>query len=275
VTVDALLASLAAVLVLVVVYVPLERAFPARAQRFFRPEFGSDLLFLLGSYLVFAVGIGWVLREVFLALEATLGAAPWRATVDAAPLWLLVVGAVALGDLLIYWFHHACHHFEVLWRFHRVHHTVEHLDWLAAHREHPLDGLVTQLLLNLPAMLLGLPLRAIGGVIVFRGLWAIFIHSNVRVPLGPLRFVFGAPELHHWHHAKVERTAHNFANLAPYWDWVFGTYHADLSPETYPLGVPGDAPKSYWRHLLEPLGVRSRAASAVRDRPPRECALDR
>jgi sterol desaturase/sphingolipid hydroxylase (fatty acid hydroxylase superfamily) len=212
---------------------------------------------------------------VFLALEATLGAAPWRATVDAAPLWLLVVGAVALGDLLIYWFHHACHHFEVLWRFHRVHHTVEHLDWLAAHREHPLDGLVTQLLLNLPAMLLGLPLRAIGGVIVFRGLWAIFIHSNVRVPLGPLRFVFGAPELHHWHHAKVERTAHNFANLAPYWDWVFGTYHADLSPETYPLGVPGDAPKSYWRHLLEPLGVRSRAASAVRDRPPRECALDR
>ena len=36
----------------------------------------------------------------------------------------------------------------------------------------------------------------------------------MRLPLGPLRYLFGAPELHHFHHARVERTTKNFGNLA-------------------------------------------------------------
>ncbi|EPX58479.1 hypothetical protein D187_003951 [Cystobacter fuscus DSM 2262] len=93
-----------------------------------------------------------------------------------------------------------------VWRFHAVHHSVEHLDWVAAHREHPLDGLTTQWVCNLPAFVLGIPLGPLTMVAAFRGMWAIFIHSNVRLPLGLLGLLFGAPELHHWHHARVEQT---------------------------------------------------------------------
>jgi sterol desaturase/sphingolipid hydroxylase (fatty acid hydroxylase superfamily) len=168
------------------------------------------------------------------------------------PLWAQIVLALMLGDLLTYWFHRACHSWGPLWRFHAVHHSSEELDWLAAHREHPVDGVLTQLCVNLPGIALGLPFAALGGLAMFRGLWAILIHANVRLPLGPLGLVLGAPELHHWHHARVDRTRHNFANLAPYLDLIFGTYHRPRGPETYPLGLTEPWPRRYLAQLVRP-----------------------
>ncbi len=162
-----------------------------------------------------------------------------------APSWAQIIAAVALGDLAVYWFHRACHTFEPLWRFHAVHHSAEHLDFLAAHREHPFDGIVTQLSVNLPAFVMGFPLHRIAAFLALRGMWAVFIHSNVRLPLGPLRWLLGAPELHHWHHARLAQTRHNFSNLAPWVDIVFGTYHCPEGPETYPLGLTEPFPSSY------------------------------
>lgn len=256
---------------IVVVFVPLERAFPARAQRFFRREFLTDLGFFLGSYLLFAGAVTLALKHVSAFTNTWLAQATWRAEVRALPIWVLLPLALLLGDLVIYWFHRACHHYDFLWRFHRVHHTTLDIDWLAAHREHPLDGLFTQLFLNLPGIVLGLPFHAIGGVIVFRGLWALLIHSNVSLPLGPLRVLFGAPDLHHWHHANVAKTEHNFANLAPYWDIVFGTYHRPPAPETFPLGVPDGRGESYLEHLVLPLVpvARRRPATEVFGHPQR------
>jgi len=47
-----------------------------------------------------------------------------------------------------------------------------------------------------------------------RRIWAIYTHSNVRLPIGPLRMFIGAPELQHWHHSR-ERDAGNYANISP------------------------------------------------------------
>ena len=218
-------------IVLAAIFIPLERVFPARAQPILRPQLLHDGCFFLAQYLV--------TNAVALLLLGLLSSHA-RATfslLSAAPSWLQVIVAVAAGDFVVYWFHRACHRFDVLWRFHAVHHGAEHLDWLAAHREHPFDGIATQLCMNLPAILLGVHVELLAGAAVFRGLWAIFVHSNVRLPLGPLRVLFGAPELHHWHHARVERTRHNFANLAPWLDHLFGTHHCPEGEERYPLGL--------------------------------------
>ncbi len=233
---------------LALMFIPLERVFPARpGQPTLRHEWAIDLAFFLGQYLVFA-GVAVAILVRVDAAAQFLSLKPYAA---ALPLWLLIALSFVLGDLLTYWFHRACHRYRVLWRFHAVHHSAERLDWLAAHREHPLDGFVTQICVNLPAILLGLPFAAIGSLIAFRGLWAIFIHSNVRLPLGPLRLLFGAPELHHWHHARVD-TRHNFANLAPYLDVIFGTYHCPEDPETYPLGLTEPWPRRYLAQLIRP-----------------------
>lgn len=119
-----------------------------------------------------------------------------------------------------------------------MHHTAEHLDWLAAHREHPVDSLYTTALVNLPLFLTGIPISTLAYFAAFRGLWAIFIHSNVRLPIGPIRLLIGAPELHHWHHDR-DRFAGNYANLSPIMDLIFGTYRCpDHEPSSFGIEEP-------------------------------------
>ncbi len=249
-----LLSAVASFALLAAVFVPLERLFPARpGQKVLRRNVAVDACFFAGQYLAWTSVAVWVLARV----EPLVRHAP-----TSLPLVMQVVLAVAGGDFVVYWFHRACHAWGPLWRFHAVHHTAEELDWVAAHREHPVDGVLTQLCMNLPAFLLGVPMSALAGIIVFRGIWAVFIHSNVRLPLGPLRFLFGAPELHHWHHARLERTAHNFSNLGPWVDVLFGTYHRPEGEERYPLGVPESWPQGYVAQLAQPFRRETRAAAA-------------
>ncbi|HEX8701130.1 MAG TPA: sterol desaturase family protein [Myxococcaceae bacterium] len=248
-------------------FVPLERAFAARAgQRFLRPAWRVDMEFFLAQYLVWGplTVLAIMAARPFLQPEALAGL---RAQVARQPLWLQVVEATVLCDLLAYWWHRLCHQVDWLWRFHAVHHSVEHLDWVAAHREHPLDGLTTQFVCNVPAFVLGVPLAALGMMGAFRGMWAILIHSNVRMPLGPLGFFFGAPEMHHWHHARVEQTRHNFANLAPYMDWIFGTYHRPTGEERWALGLPEPWPSGYLAQLVLPLRAVVLPARKVQGTP--------
>jgi sterol desaturase/sphingolipid hydroxylase (fatty acid hydroxylase superfamily) len=246
-----LLSTAVAFSLLTAVFWPLERMWSARpGQPWVRAAYFTDVLFFLGQYLLWGACALFVLEHVHpWCLALTPG---WlQERFGALPFWAQALAVVALGDVSVYWFHRASHAWPLLWRFHAVHHTSQTLDWVAAHREHPVDGLLTQLAINLPAMVLGFPLAGIAWFIALRGMWAIFIHSNVRLPLGPLRKLLGAPELHHWHHLKSVE-AHNFANLAPWTDLLFGTYFCPEGPEDWPLGVVGPAPTGYLALLVWP-----------------------
>ena len=249
-------------LFLCVVFVPLERAVPAKpGQRFLRREWGMDLCFFLGQYLLWAAAVLWVLMHFGGWLDGIVPAG-FRAAVAGQPWWLQVVEVVFLSDLFVYWGHRLQHQVPLLWRFHSIHHSAEHLDWLAAHREHPLDTIYTLGLINLPVFLLGFPLETLAGLIAFRGMWAIYIHSNVRLPLpGFLRVVLGAPELHHWHHDR-DRDAGNYANISPLMDWIFGTYRCpDHEPEQF--GIREPIPRSYLGQMIHPFLPRSCSAEAT------------
>ena len=175
------------------------------------------------------------------------------------PSWWNMAFDLLLLDAWIYAWHRLNHILPFLWRFHSIHHSAEHLDWLAAHREHPLDTVYTLTLINLPPLLLGFPVHAVAGLVAFRGIWAIYIHSNVRLPLGPLRVLVGAPELHHWHHDR-DRDAGNYANISPLMDVMFGTYrHPGHEPDAFGLRTPLRA--GYFGQLLHPFRRASGPAS--------------
>jgi sterol desaturase/sphingolipid hydroxylase (fatty acid hydroxylase superfamily) len=240
---------------LVLVFRPLELLFPAKpGQGFFRPAWLTDLFFFLGQYLLWGGLVLWALSHFSGWLDGVVPTR-FRLTVAAQPWWLQAVEVVLLSDLFVYWGHRLQHRVGFLWRFHAVHHSAEHLDWLAAHREHPLDTIYTVGLINLPAFVLGFPLETIAGFIAFRGIWAIYIHSNVRLPIGPLRMILGAPELHHWHHDR-DRDAGNYANISPLMDILFGTYRCP-SREPEHFGVNGATPRTYVGQLIQPLLPRS------------------
>jgi sterol desaturase/sphingolipid hydroxylase (fatty acid hydroxylase superfamily) len=229
----------------------MEKMFPAKAsQKFFRPHWTLDLCFFLGQYFIWSGLILWAL-SYFGGWLHKLTPLDFRASVAAQPVWLQAIEVIVLSDFLIYWAHRLQHNVGWLWRFHKIHHSAEHLDWLAAHREHPLDTIYTVGIINLPAFILGFPIETIAGFTAFRGIWAIYIHSNVRLPIGPLRWFIGAPELHHWHH-DMDRRAGNYANISPLMDIIFGTYTCpDHEPEAF--GIDEKLPHNYPGQLLNPL----------------------
>ena len=247
---ELLLASSLSFAFLVLIFRPLEWAFPARKdQKFFRPDWWTDLCFFLGQYLFW----GGLMIAVLTHLSSSVSGlvpADFREAVAAQPWWLQAVEVIFLSDFMVYWGHRLQHRVGFLWKFHSIHHSAEHLDWLAAHREHPIDTVYTMTLINLPAFLLGFPLETLTGLIAFRGIWAIYIHPNVRLPIGPLRMLIGAPELHHWHHDK-DRDAGNYANVSPLMDLLFGTYYCpDHEPAEF--GLKNPIPKSYLGQMLHP-----------------------
>jgi sterol desaturase/sphingolipid hydroxylase (fatty acid hydroxylase superfamily) len=246
-----LIATGLSLLFLGLVFIPLEKVFPAKPnQKIFRKAWLLDLCYLLGQYLFWSGLVLWVLQYFSLWLNAVIPLFI-RLPVQGQSTWLQAVEVIFLSDLVIYWGHRIQHKVDFLWRFHKVHHSAETLDWLAAHREHPVDSIYTIGLINLPAFLFGFDLNVLAFVIAFRGIWAIYIHSNVRLPIGKLKMLIGSPELHHWHHDK-ERDRGNYANISPLIDIIFGTYVCPpREPDNY--GIKEKFPKTYIEQMLKPM----------------------
>ncbi len=242
---------LASFIYLACLFGPLECAFPARGgQNSFRREWFVDVGFFAGQYLIWVPCIFWLLHACSFWLDAII-TFPFREAVGRQPFWLQVVTLVIISDFLLYWMHRLQHKVDFLWRFHATHHTATRLDWLAAYREHPVDALLTIGVINLPFLVAGFRIESIAMFAAFRGLWAIYIHANVRLPLGFFAYLIGSPQFHHWHH-DVARNRGNYANLCPLWDVLFGTaYHAPHGPGE--VGIRGFVDCGYFRHIVVPL----------------------
>ena len=248
---NALLATGASLLFLCLVFIPMEKVFPAKpSQKVFRRHWILDLCFFLGQYLVWNAVVIKVLTWFDQWLEKIIPQS-FQSSIASQPVWLQALEVLVLSDFLIYWGHRLQHKVDFLWRFHKVHHSAEDLDWLAAHREHPIDSIYTIGIINLPAFIFGFDLAAISAIVAFRGIWAIYIHSNVRLPIGPLKKLIGAPELHHWHH-DLERDRGNYANISPLMDIMFGTYVCPpKEPEQF--GIKEELSKNYLGQMLRPM----------------------
>jgi lathosterol oxidase len=242
-------------LVLALVFVPLERALGlAREQRILRAGWRTDLAHFLASHLLVQV-----LALLTLAPAALLFGGVARrglqAAVAAQPLVLQVLEAILVADLFQYGAHRVFHAVPWLWRFHAIHHSSTAMDWLAGSRLHLVDVVVTRAVTFVPLFALGFAEPALVAYLVFVAFQAVFLHANVRLRFGPLRWVLATPEFHHWHHA-AEREAmdKNFAVHLPALDWLFGTAWL---PERWPAryGIAGDpVPDGWLRQLAWPFG---------------------
>ncbi len=249
--INTLLATGVSLLFLSAVFIPMESAFPAKSnQKVLREQWVLDLCYFAGQYLLWNGLVLNALNYVGHWFDINISF-QFRTVVAHQPIWLQAVEILLISDFLIYWAHRIQHKYDFLWRFHKVHHTAETLDWLAAHREHPIDSIYTVGIINLPAIIFGFDLNTIAAIVAFRGIWAIYIHSNVRFNIGPLKMLIGSPDLHHWHHDK-ERDRGNYANISPLMDIIFGTY---INPATEPehYGIKEQFPSTYPGQLLKPV----------------------
>jgi sterol desaturase/sphingolipid hydroxylase (fatty acid hydroxylase superfamily) len=239
-------------LVLGLVFVPLERLFALRKQRIFRAGWQTDLKHFFVSH----AGVQLLAFATMIPAQALFAWAvqlDFQRAVAAQPLWLQFVQVLLAVDFATYWVHRAFHRVPWLWNFHAIHHSSRELDWLAGSRMHLVDVLVTRAAAFLPVFVLGFAPPALYAYLVFVSLQAVYIHANVRWRWPYLRWVIATPEYHHWHHTSDEEGIDkNFAGCLPLWDLVFGTAHLPRHwPKNYGT-VKFQPPESYLGQLAYP-----------------------
>lgn len=239
---------------LALVFVPLERIFARRAdQRIFRPGWRTDLSHFFASHVMVQVTVLLTMAPAALFFGWALES-PLQAWVGGQPIAIQFVEALVLADLFAYGSHRLFHVVPLLWRFHAIHHSSEHLDWLASSRLHLVDIVATRAVAFVPLYVMGFSQEALYAYLLFASIQAIAIHSNLRFDFGPARYAVVTPQYHHWHHtAQPELVDRNFAVHLPIIDWIFGTYYLPKGVWPERTGIEGNpVPDGWLRQLTHP-----------------------
>ena len=219
-----------------ILFVPLERVFFLRKQRFLREGLKTDLshyglnhLMMGGVFFLISWPGNWIHQHIFDA--SILG------VVRQLPLWAQVLSILFIADFAQYWIHRSFHNRIRWWQFHKIHHSTQMMDWLASSRLHIMDVIVTRGFSYIPIVCLGFSEEAIYTYLPIVAVQALFVHSNVRFHFGPMRYVLTTPLVHHWHHSSDPKALDkNFAVTFSIIDIIFGSFYCPKSwPENYGL----------------------------------------
>jgi sterol desaturase/sphingolipid hydroxylase (fatty acid hydroxylase superfamily) len=212
-------------------FIALERLWPRDArQRFARPGIVTDLFYMVFNGHWLGVALALLTEPLARALDAALAAQGVTLHLRVAAAWpwgvQLAVAFVAI-DLIQWSIHNLLHRVPALWALHKVHHSIQHMDFWGSMRFHLGEVLVYRSLQYVPLALLGFDGRALFVIAVVSTAIGHLNHANLRVRMGWLRYVLNGPEMHIWHHAHPSAGPVNVnfgINLAV-WDWLFGTAH--------------------------------------------------
>jgi sterol desaturase/sphingolipid hydroxylase (fatty acid hydroxylase superfamily) len=89
--------------------------------------------------------------------------------------------------------HRLFHQVPWLWRFHQIHHSSRHMDWLAGSRLHLVDIVVTSGLTFVPIYVLGFAAPPTYAYLLFVSFQAVLIHANVGWRFGPCATSWPSP----------------------------------------------------------------------------------
>lgn len=240
-----LVRSCVSLALIIAIFVPLEHFFAVRPARRFAKGWTTNLgwYFLNGLTAVFILGPPSAL--VAAGIHAMLPAAITGAAAD-LPMWARMVAAMVVGEIGFYWGHRLSHEIPLLWRFHAVHHSAEHINFLVNTRAHPVDMVFTRLCGLILLYATGLagtvgpnPTLVPVLVLFIGSLWSFFIHANVRWRLGFFEEILSTPAFHHWHYTRRDHRDHNYSAMLPVMDRVFGTFHL---PREWPAEYGTDTP---------------------------------
>jgi lathosterol oxidase len=250
-------------LVMTIVFVPLERIWPLHPQQStFRPEWTTDTFYFVATHLpaqliTFAMLLPATFASKWLAIPVLMK------TIGSLPFIVQLPMTIVVADFAQYATHRAFHKIPFLWRFHAIHHSIQTMDWIAGSRSHFVDILLTRGLILIPMTLLGFSQSAMAGYLVFVSFHATFCHTDFRPRPIWLEPYFVTVRYHHWHHAAHPEAADvNFAIHLPFIDRLFGTFYLpkDAWPERYGL-IGSSVPSGFFAQFLAPFKRKKASVS--------------
>lgn len=189
----------------------------------FKKTYKKELLVNLAAGAVSIFTVGFFKTYIFSYLF--IKAYEWR-WFDIGIHWYTWVIGFFAYTFYDYFTHVLYHKVRLLWCFHSVHHSVQHMNSSAGFRTSVLD------LFSVNIFLLLLPLCGIHPLVYFiiysiHKFWGLFIHVNERFvnKIGFLEYFLVSPSNHHLHHASnAPYIDKNYGEFVPWYDMLFGTY---------------------------------------------------
>lgn len=214
----------------------LERFLPARPeQRGLTPPVAIDMAYMFLLFPATAGAILFVLSPLRSALDSNFS---WL-VLDSTRDWPILLQA-SLGFIFsdfVSWLNHVLKHkVPFLWRFHIIHHSQTRLNMFTPDRMHPIETFFDRLVNVLPLYFIFPNFTAEADkvllFILFFSWYTKLQHSNVRLNMGPLRYLLVTPQSHRIHHSTEPRHFNsNYGNIFC-WDRLVGFQCSDDT--TYP-----------------------------------------
>ncbi|MEP0272981.1 sterol desaturase family protein [Ekhidna sp.] len=218
-------------------------------QAKFRKDFWLDLFYMFFNFFLFSLIVFNAASDVvvvfFNDVLALIGITNLVAfEVMNWPVWAHLLLGFIVRDFVQWWTHRLLHRSAFLWEFHKVHHSVKEMGFAAHLRYHWMETIIYRTIEYIPLALIGIGLRDFFVIHIFTLVVGHFNHSNFKLNLGPLKYVFNNPQMHIWHHVKAlpEDRSYgvNFGLTLSIWDYLFKTSYIPENGRDIELGFPGD-----------------------------------
>jgi sterol desaturase/sphingolipid hydroxylase (fatty acid hydroxylase superfamily) len=244
----------------------LEVIFPWRTeQKIIRRDFWLDGFYMFFNYFIFNL-------LIFAALSSTtehyfqnimtcigLPKGPVFSFFEEWPMWFQFVTFFLLYDFIQWVVHNSLHRIPFLWRFHRLHHSVQEMGFAAHLRYHFMENIVYRLALYIfLSYLFKFSLSNTFYLYSATTLIGHLNHANIPFNYGPLKYLLNNPKMHIWHHAKDLPTTHpkgmNFGLTLSTWDYLFGTQYEPYEGRDIALGFKDvdRYPEGFFEQQIEP-----------------------
>ncbi|WP_299700470.1 sterol desaturase family protein [uncultured Pontibacter sp.] len=243
-----------------------------KSQAKIRQDFWLDGFYMFFNFFLFSLvgfnaisNIGVEAFNDFLALFGIQNLVAFE--IQSWPVWAQLLTLFVLRDFIQWNVHRLLHRSDFLWRFHKVHHSVQQMGFAAHLRFHWGETVVYRTLEYIPLAMIGFGIQDFFLVHIFATAIGHFNHSNLHIPLGPLRFLFNNPQMHIWHHAKhmPHRYGANYGISLSVWDYLFGTAYMPDDGRDIELGFEEVEayPKSFLEQQFYPFRERAVIAEEV------------
>jgi len=242
----------------------LEIIFPWRKnQSSIRKDFWMDGFYMFFNFFIFSIlisgdykALGLLFNEIGITTKslAVFNISSW-------PIGFQLVVFFVILDFVQWLTHVLLHKYEVLWRFHKVHHSVKEMGFAAHLRYHWMENILYKPLKTLGVMVLGGFEPEQAYIVHFIAITIGHLnHANIRITWGPFKYILNNSVMHLYHHMKAlpenKPKGINFGISLSIWDFLFKTNYIPDDNGEIELGFSNEEnfPKGFFGQLFTGFG---------------------